>query len=97
MQITALLVWGILELIADSRWPITVCVILTVITTVMPSVFRFQEYDADRRAADVVGAETMIRTLKVVENWSRRDEDSETHPSISKRIVRLSRQARNVP
>lgn len=89
--LSGLLILGILEFLADSRWPITVCVILTVVTTVIPSVFRFQEYEADRQAANVLGAETMIRTLKVIGDWSSRDEDSETHPSITKRIGRLAR------
>ena len=80
----------ILELLGDSSWPTAVCVSITLSSVLLPPLLRRQEYDADSRAAGEVGAETMIHALRVVGEGGRHDVDGETHPSITKRIARLT-------
>ena len=91
LVISAVVILGAFGMTPDHRWLITaICVFLTVLPTVLPPFFRYQEYEADRLAANVVSAETMIHTLKAVGGlWSSWEQETETHPSISKRIARM--------
>ena len=47
------------------------------------------EFEADRIAAEFVGKETVISTLLAISTEKNRDETSESHPSITKRIKKL--------
>ena len=47
------------------------------------------EFEADKVAAEFVGKETVISTLLAISTGKNRDEPSESHPSITKRIEKL--------
>ena len=79
----------IVVLIGEESWPILLGVALTVLPVSIPLLARHQEYDADRRAAAVVGADTMTRALETIANESLWKKESDTHPSIEKRLARL--------
>lgn len=87
--VSELITFGFARLSYDSHWLVTACIYLTVLVTVLPPASKILEYEADWRAADIVGAKTMMHTLKALGGWSSWEEDSETHPSISKRLSRL--------
>ena len=77
------------SLIDETSWRIMMAVALTVFPVFLPLLSRHLEYDADRRAASVVGAGAMSHALRAIvprHLWSK---DSETHPSVEKRLARL--------
>ena len=61
----------------------------TLLAVAFPLVSRKMEYDADAKAAEIVGSDAMIAALKFIvsaEDWSL---ESDSHPSIKARIQRL--------
>ena len=61
----------------------------TLFAVALPLVSRKMEFDADAKAAEIVGSDAMIAALKFIvsaEDWSL---ESDSHPSIKARIQRL--------
>jgi len=62
---------------------------LTIVPVANPLLSRHFEFEADRRAASVVGIESMSHALQVVAERSEWGEERDTHPSIERRLERL--------
>ena len=71
-------------------WPTAVAVFVTVFSVVIPALFRYQEYQADADAAREVGSCRISSGLRVMKDKSKWHVDSDTHPSIEKRLARLN-------
>ena len=76
--------------IGDPTWQMLLAVALTIVPVTGPLLSRHFEYEADRVAASVVGPETMSQSLRVLAGKSQWSEESDSHPSIEKRLARLS-------
>ena len=74
-------------------------VMLSIGLTVWPvfstRVHYHQEFDADRQAAKIVGVDTMTHTLKAMADRSLWKVNSDTHPSVEKRLARLEKERTN--
>ena len=79
----------LVTLIGEGSWPIWLGVACTVLPVSIPVLARHQEYDADRRAARIVGTDTMTFALEFVADETVRKNESDTHPSIEKRLAKL--------
>ena len=82
-------VFVLIALIGEESWLMWLGVALTVLPVSIPVLARYQEYDADRRAARIVGTDTMTFTLEATSDETVRGKDTDTHPSVEKRIARL--------
>ena len=91
MMFLPALVIVIVALAVDTSWPILVGAAFTVVPLILPLRSRYLEYDADKRAADVVGSETVEHALEVFVDRSSWDQEGDTHPSVRKRLIRLRR------
>ena len=80
---------GFVGLIIGESWPIWVGAAFTIVPIAWPLWWRHQEYDADKRAAAVVGSDTMAHALEVSVDRSSWGEESDSHPSVAKRLLRL--------
>ena len=76
-------------MIGEASWAVWAAVALTVFPVSLPLLSRHLEYDADRRGALVVGSETMSLALRAFIDRPQWDRESDTHPSIERRLVRL--------
>ena len=84
-----------LFLLGTNSWQMGLAIGLTIFSVIPPVVFRYQEYDADTQAARVVGVYTMASALRILADKSRWHIESETHPSIGKRLAHLSKRSRS--
>ena len=75
-------------------WPTAVAVFVTVFSVVIPALFRYQEYQADSDAAEAIGTNQISSALRILKHESKWHVDSDTHPSIQKRLARLSSRSR---
>lgn len=82
-------VFALIALIGEESWPVWLGVALTVLPVSIPVLARHQEYNADRRAARIVRTDTMTFTLKATSDETVRGKDTDTHPSVEKRLARL--------
>ena len=78
-------------LIGKDFWGMPIVVSLTILPVFYPLLSRHLEYDADERAAAVVGTDTMSHALRTIADRPRWGENSDTHPSIESRLARLRR------
>ena len=78
-------------LIGESSWGVLMAVALTILPVSLPLLSRHLEYDADRRAASVVGTEAMSHALRTIADRPQWSEESDTHPSIERRLAKLRR------
>ena len=76
-------------MIDNYSWAVLVAVTLTFLPVFFPLFSRHLEYDADRRAAVVVGSGTMSHALRNIVDRPSLGIESDTHPSIEKRLARL--------
>lgn len=84
----------IVGLVVDTSWPVLVGATFTILPVILPLRSRHLEYDADRRAAEMVGSDTMEHALEVFVDRRSWDQEGDTHPSIRKRLVRLRKVSR---
>ena len=82
-----------IAMIDNYSWAMLVAVPLTFLTMFFPLLWRHLEYDADRRAAEVVGVEAMSYALRRMADQASWGIESDTHPSIEKRLARLRKGA----
>ena len=80
------------SMIDNYSWAVLVAVTLTFLTVFFPLFSRHLEYDADRRAAAVVGSGTMSHALRNMVDRPFWGIDCDTHPSIEKRLARLCKE-----
>ena len=78
-----------IALIGETSWGIVLAVALTIVPVFFPLLSRHLEYDADKRAATLVGSEEMAHALRTVVDRPQWGVESESHPSIEKRLARL--------
>ena len=86
---SVLLIIVTVALIGESSWAIPIAVALTIFPVSLPLFSRRMEYNADRHAASVVGMETMSHTLRTIVDRPQWSKESDTHPSIERRLARL--------
>ena len=89
LYLTTFVIMVTVALIGESSWSMVLAVALTILPVSLPLLSRHLEYDADRRGASVVGTKAMAHTLRTMVDhpeWSR---ESDTHPSIERRLARL--------
>ena len=91
--LTALAITATITMIDNYSWAVLLAVTLTILAVSFPILSRHFEYDADRRAASIVGSETVTHTLRNMEDRSFWSVESDTHPSIERRLVRLQGRA----
>ena len=87
--ISVFAVFVLIVLIGEESRLVWLGVALTVLPVSIPVLARYQEYDADRRAARIVGTDTMALALESAADGPVRTKEGDTHPSIEKRIARL--------
>ncbi len=80
-------------MIDNYSWSVLVAVTLTILAVSFPILSRHLEYDADRRAASIVGSDTMSHALRTVADRTFWSVESDTHPSIERRLARLQERA----
>ena len=93
LHLTTFCIIVTVAMIDNYSWAVLAAVTLTFLPVSWPLLSRRLEYDADRRAATVVGSETMSHALRNMVGkplWGR---ESDTHPSIENRLARLSKEA----
>ena len=79
----------IASVMGDPIWLTLLVTTGTIVPVVYPLMSRHFEFEADRRAASVVGIESMANALQVVAERSEWGVESDTHPSTDRRLERL--------
>ena len=78
-------------LIGNVSWSVFAAVSLTLTSLFWPIMCRRQEFDADSCAADVVGVDIMVHSIRGLTEGSEWDEETDSHPSVRARMARLLR------
>ena len=78
-----------LVLLEDSSIASVVIVALTITPIVLPAFWKYREFDADAKAAKIVGIEVVVAGLQATIAGAYWNREHDTHPSINKRVARL--------
>lgn len=79
----------IATVMGEPTWLMLLLAAFTIVPVVNPLMSRYFEFEADRRAASVVGIESMSHALQAVAERSKWREEGDTHPSPERRLERL--------
>ena len=80
----------IMMFFGEPGWFISVGAMLTILPVVIPPICRSREYDADLQASKIVGIDKMVSGLRWGIDRRNWDRDTETHPSLKRRLARLT-------
>ena len=80
----------IMMLLDEPGWLVSLGAMLTILPVIIPPISRSREYRADLQASEIVGIDKMVSGLNWGVERSDWNRDSETHPSLKRRLARLA-------
>lgn len=81
-----------LVLLGDSSLTSILVVSLTIAPIGLPAFWKYREFEADARAAKIVGIEVVVAGLQASMARPRWNREHDTHPSIKRRVAKLRNQ-----